>query len=564
MLLRRLKEFADDLRFPVPPTLYSNKPVRYIIQLSSEGRLLSDTMIDTLDTASASTRRGGFMMAPNITRTSGIRPLLLADTGEYTLGIGKEGANPERLSQKHSAYAALVDECAFSTEAPSVGAVSEFLKSGISDLKITEDFDSGANITFSVDGIHPITDQSVQKFWVEAAARSETNILQCLICGEYKPAMSRIQKVVKGIPGGQSSGTSIISANSSVFESYGLKASHIAPTCADCGEKFTESINYLLSNEKTHVRFPAAKVIFWTRVETEYEWGQLLSNPGDDDVKAQFDALWTGQSSSELDDTAFYGATLSASGGRAVVRDWIDTTVGNVKTKLARWFQAQSIVNQYGEKPRPLGIFALAAATVREARDIPASVPRSLTMCALAGTPLPYGLLYQAVRRNRAEQDVSYGRAALIKLVFAVNREDTCTEGYMSRLEMESQEPAYLCGRLLFILEDAQKAAIPGINATIVDRYFGTASTAPAAVFSRLLRGAQPHLSKLQRDNTPAYHAIQNRLTEVLEKLPAFPKTLKLEEQGMFALGYYHQRAHQRATAREARERRLASEIETK
>ena len=68
------------------------------------------------------------------------------------------------------------------------------------------------------------------------------------------------------------------------------------------------------------------------------------------------------------------------------------------------------------------------------------------------------------------------------------------------------------------MLEEIQRAALPGVKATIVDRFFGTASTAPASVFGRLMRGGQPHLAKLERDRPGAYGALQRRLEEVLAR----------------------------------------------
>ncbi len=126
----------------------------------------------------------------------------------------------------------------------------------------------------------------------------------------------------------------------------------------------------------------------------------------------------------------------------------------------------------------------------------------------------------------------------------------------MIQLDPENMNPAYRCGRLLAVLEETQRQAIG--KATIVERFFGTASSAPASVFGRLLRGAQPHLSKLERDRPGAYRALQNRLEEVQGGLSGFPRTLMLEDQAIFALGYYHQRAYDRGQARENAERRKA------
>ena len=131
----------------------------------------------------------------------------------------------------------------------------------------------------------------------------------------------------------------------------------------------------------------------------------------------------------------------------------------------------------------------------------------------------------------------------------------------MSELDPNDKNPAYLCGRLLAVLESVQAEALHGLNTTLTDRFFGTASSAPASVFGKLVRGSQAHLGKLRKTRRGTYEALERRLEEVLADLPAFPRTLTMEGQGMFALGYYHQRAADRA-ARYAYRRAAKEEIE--
>lgn len=126
----------------------------------------------------------------------------------------------------------------------------------------------------------------------------------------------------------------------------------------------------------------------------------------------------------------------------------------------------------------------------------------------------------------------------------------------MISLEPGNTNPGYLCGRLLAELEEIQLRAIPRINATIVDRYYGTASSAPATVFGALLSGAQAHLAKLRKEQRPAFDGSQRRLEEIMAGLQGFPKTLALKDQALFSLGYYHQKAQSRADIAAARERK--------
>jgi CRISPR-associated protein Csd1 len=128
----------------------------------------------------------------------------------------------------------------------------------------------------------------------------------------------------------------------------------------------------------------------------------------------------------------------------------------------------------------------------------------------------------------------------------------------MVDLDLENPNPAYRCGRLLAVLAEIQRNAIG--KAAIVDRFYGTASSAPVAVFGRLVRGAQPHLSKLERDRPGVARALQGRLEEVMVGITTFPNILTLEEQGLFALGFYHQRAYDRAQMIERAARKRAGE----
>ncbi|GAB4430048.1 MAG: type I-C CRISPR-associated protein Cas8c/Csd1 [Chloroflexi bacterium OHK40] len=557
MLLQRLKEYADE-RMELPPPLYSETVVRYIVELDPGGVLLNPRPIDTADPSSPRTRRGERYLMPQVQRTSGVKPLLVTDKPDYTLGFVGDGAKPERVAACHQAYRSLLRRCAEATRAPELWAILRFLDSGpLDQLHLPDDFDPSALLTFRVGERFPTDLPAVRAFWAnenDPAAVGAT-VMQCVVCGQQRPVLERLQGKVKRIPGGQTSGTSIISANANAFESYGLEASLVAPTCADCGERFTKALNELIDSETNRVFLGDLVVVCWTREATGFNFLTFLDDPSTNEVQALFASVARGGPLPEVDDTAFYAVALSASGGRAVVRDWIDTTVGVVKANLRDWFERQAIADDRGGPSTPLSAYWLARATVRDAQDLRPNIPRALIRTALTGTPLPLGLLYQAVRRNRAEQKVTRQRAALIKLVLLSNH-PSYQEWIMADLNLNNPEPAYQYGRLLAVLAEIQRAAIG--KASVIDRFYGTASSAPAAVFGRLLRGAQPHLAKLERDRPGVATALQRRLEEVMRKIDGFYPTLTLEQQGLFALGFYHQRAHDRAQIQAAVERKRA------
>lgn len=271
---------------------------------------------------------------------------------------------------------------------------------------------------------------------------------------------------------------------------------------------------------------------------------------------------------SAVDAERFYSVSLAGSGGRAAVRDWLDVTVGEAKRHLARYFRLHSVVDRY-RMPEVvyLPLWRLVAATVppRARQKAPAAaVSRAVYRVALAGGAVPLDVLFAVVRRIRADQEVSPERAALMKLVLLSQEGARWKEDQFVALERDVTDVAYLCGRLLAALEETQRQALGDIGATVVDRFYGAASSTPVAVFPRLVRGAQPHLAKLRRDKYGLYVRLESEITEICTGIPtrrdalgkavaAYPPSLTLAEQGLFSLGYYHQRAEYfrpRSTAR--------------
>jgi CRISPR-associated protein Csd1 len=228
---------------------------------------------------------------------------------------------------------------------------------------------------------------------------------------------------------------------------------------------------------------------------------------------------------------------------------------------MKRYFRLQELVDWDGSPGPWRSVTQLTNATLRIPKgandEASPNVPRSLVRAAFNGGPLPESLLWEAVRRNRAEQRVLRDRAVLIKMVLASRRGDEEGAAWMVQLDEAYDAPAYLCGRLLAVIDAIQYAALGSVGASAVDRFYGTASSAPITVFPRLLNGAQPHLGKLRRDRRGQYLMLDRQLQGVMEKLRSnFPTVLTLEDQGLFALGFYHQRAADTRARQERREAR--------
>ena len=547
MMLNKLVEYAQRNETADAPKLYAERMLRYVIELGADGQCHGVVPTEMR------------VPMPYIKRSGPvIRPYLLADRADYTLGIPVDKTTAQHTPNRHAAYMQRVERCAAETGEPDVLAVLRFLKNEpLKQLTLPTDFDSSGIITFRVNGgDHVIDNPAVQRFWA-SINESDSLTMQCLICGENRPTLERLKSNIKGVPGG-SGGADVISANRNAFESYGLQKSQIAPICSECAESFTQNLNSLLSSETKRFRTGNSIFVFWTRGEQDFDSISPISTPNSQHVKAMLESVHKGLWNAS-DETEFYGLALSASKGRVVVRDWLNTTVRNAKKSLALWFQRQRVApNLDGESPY-YGVTALANATVRERKDLPVTTPRALIKSAFSGEPLPGQILQQAIRRCQAERRVTRPRAALIKLALLSQRADyDHQEDYMVELNQENADPGYLCGRLFAMLERAQTSAIRNVNATIADRYYGTASTAPQAVFPLLLKGARAHFHTLNRDNKGAQVAIETEIERIMSKMDAFPRTLNLEQQGRFALGYYHQRAENGRRARESASRRAA------
>lgn len=563
MLLQRLKEYGARAPSDVPAR-YKTAPVKYAIYLSGDGTFRQVVELSDGDVRGKK-NRGKTLVIPNVARTSGSKANLLVDNAEYVLGLAGEPAKAARAAERRRLFTEQVRACAERTGERAVEAVLRFLESfEVEALPLPEEFDPRANITFTVatadEDVWPTDLPAVQRYWAEekiaaAADAAGGDGFECLVCGQRGPVERTLEFKVRRIPNGQPTGTALISANKDAFLSYGLKQSENSPICGACAEAFSKALNGLIEAPETSLCAGAVQYVFWTKEPKGIDWAAFFSNPDPQQVRALLGSPHTGRvGATVLDETAFYATALTASGGRAVVRDWLETTVRSAVESLARYFRLQELVEWDGGPSVPLSLYRIANATVRfhSDDDPPPMVAPALLRVALKGGPLPKNLLYEAVRRNRAEQSVRRERAVLIKMVLKSWRDEEGAD-WMVDLDAENQaltdeaeRTAYLCGRLLAVIEAAQRAALGGVNATVVDRFYGTASSAPMSVFSTLLRGTQAHLGKLRRERPGTYVALDRRLQDVLAGIRRFPATLTLEGQGLFALGYYHQRADDR------------------
>ena len=370
------------------------------------------------------------------------------------------------------------------------------------------------------------------------------------------------------------------------------------------------ALNELLANEDTHLNLGPLSVCFWAKAvpQAARQFNLLLSKAHPDQVHEFLRGPFAGVEREVLKRDRLYTVALSGNAGRVVVQHWIDQTLDEAVRHFAQWWADLEIVpvvaltaemkqkKAQANPPTepsawPLAIGNLARVSLRRSKEqkdekLVSERVVQLYRAALEGTAPPVTLLkpildeFQSALVKNDDSDAkkrtypfSSSRFALIKLILvrlersrweARSRNDTPSTkeiGFMPTYELaETADPAYNLGRLLAVFEALQDKyhEYEKKSAGVVERYYGTASSAPAAAFPLLCRLARHHVSKVRRDDENAAGAIDRRMGEILVKFqpagpgqpPRLPRVLNLEEQGRFALGFYQQRAFNSAAVR--------------
>lgn len=379
----------------------------------------------------------------------------------------------------------------------------------------------------------------------------------CLITGAISTPIASNETVIKGVWGAQTSGANIVSFNARAFESYGKKDRNgeNAPVSVRASFAYTTALNHLLRKDSPQrIQIGDASTVFWMDKDSELEamMGNLFKDDPDEN-KAAVEALLSAvhkehgtATDEELDNNRFHILGLAPNAARISIRFYYCLTLPELARRIEQHFTDLKMVRgSHGHDPEYPSIFRLLTAVVlqNKADNIPPNLGGSIVDAIFAGENVPYPAqwLNMAVGRCRAEQNVTYLRAAAIKACLnrKIRHTSSTERKFEAMLDLNNQNPGYRMGRLFAVLEKIQEEASPGLNATIRDRYYGAASSTPVAVFTALLRLKNAHLKKLQTGRGMYFEKL---LGEILETVTDFPKHLPLPEQGRFALGYYHQR----------------------
>ncbi|MBN2068019.1 MAG: type I-C CRISPR-associated protein Cas8c/Csd1 [Opitutales bacterium] len=590
MILQSLAQFydrlSDDPEQSIPAYGFTEGKVTHCVVISKDGDLIA---IDDIRDTSGKKPFPRKERVPDCgVRSSGIRPNVLCDGSAYIFGYVPEGPKPDPKREKvmqralssfeafkerhlelesainHPSYAAL---CRFLEKwNPSAAETHPMLVDRWNDLV-------GATFVFRMEDdvqfLHRIPE--IRSAWQtikqkEASSGEDDQHGQCLVSGHEEP-LERVHSSIKGVLGAQSSGAAVISFNAAAFTSYSGKdrTALNAPVGKSAAFKYTTALNWLLNRDNRHViQIGDASTVFWCDAPTTLvnAWGAIMRGdlPAEDEetiieLRSAMEYLsGKRQGFRDLEDmkVGFHILGLSPNAARISLRFSYESTLGEAYECLKKHYDDLRIERQFGDNakhPDPLfpAPWQLLRETARESKEIPPVYDGALMRAILTGGQYPLSIYTAILRRISLDKRVNYLRVSMLKAVLVRNFKNQSTKNYFMSLDTTSTNVPYLLGRLFAVFEKAQlDGATP--NKTIKDSYFTSAASTPSAIFPRLIQLNQHHMRKLKSPSDMGRYVTNDKLIAEISDLigldagKVFPARLSLEDQGVFAIGYYHQR----------------------
>ena len=557
------------------PFGYSPEKISYEVLLAPDGRVVD--VNDIRDTSGKKPMPRMMNVPQPEKRTVGIKSNFLWDKTSYVLGAS---ATSKRADKEHEAFKILHQESLAGTDDAGLKALLIFLAAWTPERFTSAPFKEemlDANFVFRLDGettyLHerPAA-QTLRARLLGGEDGSVPALADCLVTGERLP-VARLHPAIKGVKDAQSSGASIVSFNLESFTSYGKSQGENAPVSEQAAFAYTTVLNHLLrrgEHNRQRLQIGDASVVFWAEAANadeaqlvELTFADMLNPPPDDSQEAArvrdvLNTVAKGRPLSEIDprlheNTRMFVLGLAPNASRISIRFWQEGTFGVFARRLAQHEQDMRIEPVPWKTAPAARLLVLATVPNREGAmpkmdDAFNNLAGELMRAILGGGLYPRSLLANTLMRIRSDGNLSGMRAAICKGILArekrlgINTHIHKEEVPVS-LDKQSENPGYRLGRLFAVLEAVQRSALGGqVNATIRDRYYGAASATPASVFPVLLRNTQNHLSRLRKAKPGLAVNLEKDIREIVDGLTdKFPRSLRIEDQGRFAIGYYHQ-----------------------
>ena len=568
MILQALVEYynrkATDPDSALAPAGFEWKEIQFVLELTPDGNVAQ--ISDTREFQGKKLIARRFLVPQSVKKTSGVAANLLWETAEYVLGFDRKG-NPERSKLQRDAFVQRIESLPISAKKDEgLVALLGFLSNAESVSNIEQKFperfaefkETNPVVSFRLVG-EPNLIAERPSIQTSIGASDETKDTSaalpgfCLVNGK-EDEIERLHTSIKGVWGAQSSGANIVSFNLNAFNSFGKTQGNNAPVGQDAAFAYTTALNHLLRREsRQRIQVGDASTVFWSRDKCalEDELVALFGESGKDNpdegalaVANLCAAIKNGIYVNDKSDNRFYVLGLAPNAARIAIRFFHSGTVAEMAMSIKQHFDDLDIERATFDKPH-LSMFRLLIniASLGKADNIPPNLAGDFARSILTASPYPLTLLQAAIRRIRAEHEINYPRAALLKAILNRQRRfQTQTQSDKEltvSLDLTNTNAGYRLGRLFAVLERAQERANPGLNATIRDRYYGAASSTPVAVFSNLMKLKNHHIAKLENKGEAV--TLEKLIAEVMDGINDFHH-MPLTDQGRFAIGYYHQR----------------------
>ena len=575
MILQALVSYYETLaaRGELPQPGWAPVKVSYVLNLDDQGDITTVVCIKeevTRGKKKALVPQIIQLPAP-VKRTVGVTANFLCDNSSYILGADKKG-KPKRSLECFQACKTLHETLLVSVEEPAARALLSFFDHWQPE-KLTEhpafahqdmeDLLASANLIFRYRGRYLHEIPAIRQAWQDYYNNSQdSQQFPCLVTGKLAP-VAQLHPSIKGIYGAQSSGASLVSFNAPAFCSYDREQGLNAPTSQYAAFAYGAALNYLIAAlnyliATQNTRVGDVTLLFWAE-SGEEAYADALKRFGfgggdeddqykEEDLKGLMESLAEG-ADVEWDGTridpnmTFYILGISPNAARLSVRFFLRNSFGQFIRSVKAHYDRLEIVRPSFDPFDNIPVWRMLKETVnpnsrekKPAADMAGDTLRTI----LTNTPYPATLLNGVTLRIRADREMNRTRAAILKAYYLKNSNPFVPEEVLTvSLNQDSNHEAYVLGRLFSVLEAIQSDANPGINATIRDKYFSSASATPGVVFPTLVNLAQKHLRKLDEGKKIFY---DKQLTELMSKLgETYPNRMNLPQQGAFQLGYYHQ-----------------------
>ncbi len=576
MILQALHDYyhrkAEADSAALAPEGWIDRAVDFIVVITPDGDALPPLCLQAIE--GRKRIPGPSRRLPNIGKqslkhnNSGSDANLLWDNASFALGFGDKAAR--KLTSfiqtiehwmRDVQDEALVSLLVFLRRLRDENGLREHIRSTWIDAEVLATGQPVVAFRYSKDDVDLICHRHAVRHAYETALSDQRDGPRgvCMITGDKDVCLQLSHPVIKGVWNTQSAGASIISFNARAFESYGKteRQGENAPVGKSAASAYTTALNHLLARgSRQRMQVGDASTVFWAQKpedsDVEDVFAEIFGEADNPDarssqIRALFEAIHSGRFDGARGENRFFVLGLAPNAARIAVRFWHAAPLHDIAERICTWFKDLEIERGPNDPQYPSLFRLLTAIAVQSKADnIPPNLGGDVMRSILTGLPFPATWLNAAVQRCRAEQRVTYLRAAAIKA--CLNRSIRYSQATRQEFRKEitpmldttNSSAAYRLGRLFAVLEKIQEEANPGLNATIRERYYGAASSTPVAVFTTLLRLKNHHIAKLE--NRGRAVNLEKLIGEIVDGVADFPAHLALPEQGRFALGYYHQR----------------------